>query len=162
MLPFLLSLIITGIVAGQLIARVIGRYWYFLVIGPIPQAIGAGLLYTITPHSSGVNISGYQVLVGAGIGAVLQNSFIAMQAEFNDTPRVLGQASAMISFSQVYSSLLIRSLEFWTDHDYLFVSFLEARLVSLFPRLSSLPPSEITFTNTHPTRHRTIIRFDRV
>jgi hypothetical protein len=33
-------------------ATTTGRYWYFLVLGPIPGAIGAGLLYTVSPTTA--------------------------------------------------------------------------------------------------------------
>ncbi|GAA5935601.1 hypothetical protein JCM3775_003364 [Rhodotorula graminis] len=98
-LAFCISVVISVVVAGRLVS-VTGRYWYFLVLGPIPGAIGAGLLYTITPDTANAKIIGYQILCGVGVGTAMQNSIFAMQAAFRDDMRHIGQATGMASFSQ--------------------------------------------------------------
>jgi hypothetical protein len=45
-LAFMLSVVFSVIISGRLVAA-FGRYWPFLVLGPIPGAIGAGLMYTV-------------------------------------------------------------------------------------------------------------------
>ncbi|GAA5971978.1 hypothetical protein JCM11641_002440, partial [Rhodosporidiobolus odoratus] len=75
-------------------------YWPFLVLGPIPGAIGAGLLYTVSPTTKSANIIGYQILCGLGVGTTMQNSIFAMQAEFRDNMRLVGQATSLASFAQ--------------------------------------------------------------
>lgn len=47
LLPFMLAVVLSVIIAGQLVGR-IGRYWPFLVAGPPILAIGSGLLYTVS------------------------------------------------------------------------------------------------------------------
>ncbi|GAA5851638.1 hypothetical protein JCM9279_002525 [Rhodotorula babjevae] len=98
-LAFCISVVISVVVAGRLVS-ITGRYWYFLVLGPIPGAIGAGLLYTITPATSNAKIIGYQILCGVGVGTAMQNSIFAMQAAFRNDMRLIGQATGMASFSQ--------------------------------------------------------------
>ncbi|GAA6004221.1 hypothetical protein JCM10207_002489 [Rhodosporidiobolus poonsookiae] len=98
-LAFMLAVVISVIASGRIVG-VFGRYWPFLVLGPIPGAIGAGLMYTINEHTSNANIIGYQILLGVGVGTTMQNSLFAMQAEFRDNPRLIGQATGLASFSQ--------------------------------------------------------------
>lgn len=58
-LAFMLAVVISVVVAGRIVSMT-GRYWYFLVLGPIPGAIGAGLLYTVSPTTANAKIIGYQ------------------------------------------------------------------------------------------------------
>lgn len=104
-LAFCISVVISVVVAGRLVSLT-GRYWYFLVLGPIPGAIGAGLLYTITPDTSDAKIIGYQILCGVGVGTAMQNSLFAMQAAFRTDMRLIGQATGMASFSQFLGALV--------------------------------------------------------
>ncbi|BGP49968.1 hypothetical protein JCM10450v2_005873 [Rhodotorula kratochvilovae] len=98
-LAFCLAIVLSVIISGRLVGT-FGRYWHFLVLGPIPGAIGSGLLYTVSPTTKNANIIGYQILAGIGIGVCMQQSIFAMQAEFKDDPRHIGQATGMASFSQ--------------------------------------------------------------
>lgn len=121
-LAFMLAVVISVVVAGRIVSMT-GRYWYFLVLGPIPGAIGAGLLYTVSPTTANAKIIGYQseqfnvvasfsspvltqndphqlVLVGVGVGTTMQNGLFAMQAEFRDNMRLVAQATGLASFSQ--------------------------------------------------------------
>jgi MFS family permease len=68
LLPFMLAVVLSVIIAGQLVAR-IGRYWPFLVCGPPVLAIGSGLLYTIDASTSDAKIIGFQILAGVGVGS---------------------------------------------------------------------------------------------
>ncbi|GAA5879940.1 hypothetical protein JCM3774_005685 [Rhodotorula dairenensis] len=98
-LAFMLAVVISVVAAGRIVSAT-GRYWYFLVLGPIPGAIGAGLLYTVTPTTSNAKIIGYQILAGVGVGSTMQNSLFAMQAEFRENMRLIAQATGLASFSQ--------------------------------------------------------------
>lgn len=71
LLALMLSTVVFVIISGQLVAR-IGRYWPLLIIGPILQAVGGGLLYTIAPGSSNGGLIGIQICLGIGIGLTLQ------------------------------------------------------------------------------------------
>ncbi|GAA5850295.1 hypothetical protein JCM3766R1_001160 [Sporobolomyces carnicolor] len=98
-LALMLGTVFSVIISGRLVGT-FGRYWYFLVLGPLPGAIGAGLLYTVSPSTKNANIIGYQILCGVGLGTALQQGLFAMQAEFRDVPKLVGQATGVASFSQ--------------------------------------------------------------
>ena len=85
--------------------------------------IGAGLLFTLDTNTSGAKVIGFQILAGVGTGMGFQNSLLAMQVEFRNAPRLLGQATSMASFGQflggtlglgiaepVFSSILAKNL----------------------------------------------------
>jgi len=46
-LALMLGTVFSVIISGRIVGT-FGRYWHFLVLGPIPGAIGAGLLYTVS------------------------------------------------------------------------------------------------------------------
>ncbi|KAF7352573.1 Major facilitator transporter-like protein [Mycena venus] len=105
LLPFMLGLVVTIIVVGQIVGR-IGFYWHFLVVAPVFLAIGSGLLHTLNTSSSSAKIAGFQILVGVGIGMGMQNALLAIQVEFKDTPRFLGQATSLATFAQLMGGTL--------------------------------------------------------
>ncbi|KAI5479366.1 Major facilitator transporter-like protein [Pseudohyphozyma bogoriensis] len=103
-LPFMISFVICAVLAAQIVGRQ-GRYWPWLVVGPIPFAIGSGLMFTISEESSKAKNYGYQVLIGVGIGVTAQNAQFAMQAEFKKEknasgPPLLSQAMSLNTFGQ--------------------------------------------------------------
>ncbi|KAL8277526.1 hypothetical protein RQP46_010081 [Phenoliferia psychrophenolica] len=78
------------------------------------NAVGAGLMYTINEHTAGSRVIGYQILTGIGIGSTMQNSLLAMQAEFRDDPKHLAQATGgtigLAVAETVFSSQLTKNL----------------------------------------------------
>ncbi|KAE9406660.1 transporter [Gymnopus androsaceus JB14] len=105
LLPFMLGVVLTVISSGQIVG-VFGYYWPFLVGAPIFLAVGSGLLYTLSTTTSSAQLIGFQILAGVGTGMGMQNSLLAIQAEFKDTPRILGQATSMASFGQFLGGTL--------------------------------------------------------
>ncbi|KAF7338058.1 Major facilitator transporter-like protein [Mycena venus] len=101
LLPFMLGVVLTVISSGQIVGR-FGYYWPFLVVAPCFLAVGSGLLYTLRSSSSSASIIGFQILAGIGTGMGMQNSLLAIQVEFRDSPRLLGQATSMGSFAQFF------------------------------------------------------------
>ncbi|KAM0790108.1 hypothetical protein ACM66B_005435 [Microbotryomycetes sp. NB124-2] len=99
-IAFMVSVVASVIISGQVVGRVLYRFWPFLFAGPMFLAVGAGLLYTVNETTDNAKIIGYQILAGVGVGTTMQNSLLAMQAEFKDTPRLLAQATGLGSFSQ--------------------------------------------------------------
>lgn len=93
----MLSTVITVIVAGRLVGQ-FGYYWPFLVAGPVFQAVGGALLYTVGADTSDSKLIGFQILTGVGIGCTLQNAIFAIQAEFDNTPKLVAQATGMTAF----------------------------------------------------------------
>ncbi|KAF8198798.1 transporter [Mycena galopus ATCC 62051] len=105
LLPFMLSVVLSNIISGQLVGK-FGYYWPFLVVAPCFLAVGSGLLYTLTPASTSASIIGFQILAGVGTGLGMQNSLLAIQVEFRAEPRLLGQATSMGSFAQFLGGTL--------------------------------------------------------
>ncbi|KAF8198860.1 ABC transporter [Mycena galopus ATCC 62051] len=105
LLPFMLSVVLSNIISGQLVGK-FGYYWPFLVVAPCFLAVGSGLLYTLTPASLPASIIGFQILAGVGTGLGMQNSLLAVQVEFRAEPRLLGQATSMGSFAQFLGGTL--------------------------------------------------------
>ncbi|KAE9384428.1 MFS general substrate transporter [Gymnopus androsaceus JB14] len=77
LLPFMLGVVITAVSSAQIVGR-FGYYWPFLVGSAVFLAIGMGM----------------------------QNSLLAIQVEFRDTPKLLGQATSMASFGQFLGGTL--------------------------------------------------------
>lgn len=77
-IPMLLGLVVASICSGGLVAR-FGYYLPFLYVSCIIMPIGAGLLTTLRPDSNHSAWIGYQVLLGLGIGAGMQQSNLAVQ-----------------------------------------------------------------------------------
>ena len=73
----MLGVVITVITSGQIVGR-LGRYWPFLVGGPIFLCVGAGLLYTVTEFTKSSAIIGFQILCGIGIGSTMQNRYVCI------------------------------------------------------------------------------------
>jgi MFS family permease len=105
LIPFMLSVVLTIIGAGQTVGK-IGYYWPFLVGAPVLLAVGSGLLFTISPTTTDAQLVGFQILAGVGTGMGLQNSLIAIQTEFKDTPKLIGQATSMASFGQFFGGTI--------------------------------------------------------
>ncbi|KAJ7880542.1 ABC transporter [Mycena olivaceomarginata] len=123
LLPFMSAVILTVISAGQVVGK-FGHYWPFLVIGPGFLAVGSNVMYTLNPSTSSASIIGFQIVAGVGIGNAsiiraevqlktnsetgmgVQNPILAIQAEFRDNPRLLGQATSMVSFAQFLGGTL--------------------------------------------------------
>ncbi|KAJ7716965.1 ABC transporter [Mycena maculata] len=105
MLPLLLAVVLCVIGSGQTIAR-IKYYWPFLIAGPAFLAVGSGLLYSIDTTTREPKLIGFQILIGAGIGLGMQNTLLAMQVEFKDTPKLIGQSLGMASFAQLFGGTL--------------------------------------------------------
>ncbi|KAJ7607125.1 ABC transporter [Mycena polygramma] len=104
-LPLMLAQVLTIIVAGQIVGKM-GYYWPFLACGPLFLGVGSGLLYTVTSASSSAEIAGFQILLGIGTGMGVQNTLLAIQAEFKDKPALLSQASSMGTFAQFLGGTL--------------------------------------------------------
>lgn len=92
-----------GIVGG--LVSYWGYYWPFLVSFPAFMCIGSGLLYTITAETSSAKLIGYQILLAVGVGAVMQNTLIAVQADVEDVNDV-PQSTGLVTFTREFESIL--------------------------------------------------------
>jgi EmrB/QacA subfamily drug resistance transporter len=94
-LPLIGGLLVSSTVAGQLITRT-GRWKRFLVAGGALMTLGFGLLATIDAQTSIWLLGSFMVVLGIGVGLLMQNLVLAAQ---NDVPaRELGSATSVLSF----------------------------------------------------------------
>ncbi|WP_329158509.1 MFS transporter [Streptomyces sp. NBC_01717] len=94
-LPMILGLMLSTTVAGQIISAR-GKWKGFLIAGGIIMTAGMGLLATISADSSFGLLSIYMVVLGVGVGMLMQNLVLAAQ---NDVPASeLGAATSVLSF----------------------------------------------------------------
>jgi MFS family permease len=101
--PMMAGLLLTSIVSGQLISRW-GRYKPFPIVGTAVMTAGMGLLTQLNIHSTVVSTSLYMLVVGLGLGMVMQVLVLAVQ---NAVPmNVMGVAtSGSIMFRQIGGSV---------------------------------------------------------
>ncbi|MGY2066593.1 MDR family MFS transporter [Blastococcus sp. SYSU DS0619] len=94
-LPLVGGLLVSSTVAGALITKT-GRWKGWLVGGALLMTIGFGLFSTIDAQTSPWLLGVFMVVLGAGVGALMQNLVLAAQ---NDVPaQELGAATSVVSF----------------------------------------------------------------
>ncbi|MBP2478323.1 EmrB/QacA subfamily drug resistance transporter [Crossiella equi] len=94
-LPMIVGMLVSSTLAGQYISRT-GRWKHFLVAGAVLMTAGLALLGTIDAHTSLVLIGAFMVVLGVGMGLLMQNLVLAAQ---NDVPaKDLGTATSVLSF----------------------------------------------------------------
>ena len=94
-LPMILGMMVASTIAGGLITKY-GKWKIFLVVGSVLLPIGLGLFGTIDAHTSKYLLWAFMIVLGVGIGLVMQNLVLAAQ---NDVPaRELGAATSAVSF----------------------------------------------------------------
>lgn len=98
MLAFMITLAIVSLFTG-IFAKNTGHYYPQTVFGPLFGIAGAALLYYQKVDSSlGFQI-GTQILLGLGIGTVIQQPILTVQANISDRS-LLAKATAFIVFAQ--------------------------------------------------------------
>ncbi|WP_305789486.1 MDR family MFS transporter [Symbioplanes lichenis] len=94
-LPMIFGLLVSSTVAGALITKT-GRWKIYLVAGAIVMTIGMLLLSTIGADTSVFMLSIWMLILGAGVGMLMQNLVLAAQ---NDVPAAeLGAATSTLTF----------------------------------------------------------------
>ncbi|KAL7277614.1 hypothetical protein ACG7TL_008541 [Trametes sanguinea] len=102
-LPFMISGVLTSFICGGFVSA-LGVVWPFLFGPPLLAAIGGGLLFSVDIHTSTARLIGYQILLGVGLGAGLQNTVVVAQAQYASTPDLVSQATSLITFMQLVGS----------------------------------------------------------
>lgn len=95
LIPLVLTMTLSSIVGGQIIARV-GRVRPFLILGTVAVTLGAFLLTTLSTTTSLAWFGVYMFVIGAGLGLLLPNSTLAVQTVVE--PRNLGVATSSTQF----------------------------------------------------------------
>ncbi|KAJ5792036.1 MFS toxin efflux pump [Penicillium pulvis] len=93
-LPFMLGTVVSSVVVGALVTAV-GYYTPFLIISTALATIGAGLMTLYSVDISSGKWIGYQVVVGAGLGAGLQIPMTAVQTVLKPEDIPVGTAAVM-------------------------------------------------------------------
>lgn len=94
-LPLVGGLLVSSTVAGALITKT-GRWKGYLVAGGVLMTAGFALLATIDAGTSVVLLGLYMVVLGTGVGLLMQNLVLAAQ---NDVPAAeLGTTTSAVSF----------------------------------------------------------------
>ncbi|MHB8059526.1 MAG: MFS transporter, partial [Gaiellaceae bacterium] len=103
LLPMMASLLITSIVTGQTISR-IGRYKIFPVVGMAVVTAGMIMLSRLNPSTSTLRFSLYLVVLGAGMGLVMQVLMLAVQnaVEYRDLGAATSSATFLRSMGGVF------------------------------------------------------------
>ncbi|GAB3444412.1 hypothetical protein GCM10027436_32620 [Actinophytocola sediminis] len=94
LVPMMGGIVFSGLTSGFLITRT-GRYKYFPVTGTVLAAAGTYLLSTMDASTSRTTVSWYLVLLGLGIGLVMQVMVLAVQNSV--ASRHLGAATSSVT-----------------------------------------------------------------
>jgi EmrB/QacA subfamily drug resistance transporter len=155
LLPLMAGLLLVSVVSGQLISRT-GRYRAWPVIGTALMTIGLYLLSRMTPTTGGLLESLYMVLLGMGIGGVLQVLVLVVQ---NAVPygelgvatsgatffRSIGGSFGTAIFGAIYTNVLVGNL----------LRHLAGRSLPSGIKLANLTPAQLDRLPS-PVRHAII------
>ena len=100
-MPLMVGLMVASIASGRVITRT-GRYKVFPVSGTLMMALGLYLLSTMGLGTSHLLSSAYMVLLGAGMGMIIQVMVLAVQNSVEH--RDLGTATGVETFSRSMGS----------------------------------------------------------
>ncbi|WP_329104166.1 MFS transporter [Micromonospora sp. NBC_01699] len=95
LLPLMFGMLVVSIVAGRVITKT-GRYRIFPIIGGVAMTAGMALLMMIDVHTSKTVLSLYMVVLGVGMGFLMQTSMLIAQNSVEQ--KDLGAASGAATF----------------------------------------------------------------
>ncbi|NIZ10321.1 MDR family MFS transporter [Pseudooceanicola sp. HF7] len=121
MAPMMGGMLLTSIVSGQIISAT-GRYKFFPVAGTAIMALGLLLLSTIGTETAGVRVSAYLMVLGLGLGMVMQVLILAVQNAVDyellgvatsgaTLFRSIGSSVGVAIFGAIFTSGLLARLE---------------------------------------------------
>ena len=94
-IPLIISQLLVSTLGGQLVSRT-GRWKPLMVVGGVALVAGLGLMGTIDHTTPFWQVAVYMVVMGVGIGALVQNIVLAVQNTVDVSQ--IGAASATIAF----------------------------------------------------------------
>jgi EmrB/QacA subfamily drug resistance transporter len=97
LIPLMGGLVLTSILSGRLISR-FGRYKIFPVLGTAVMTVGLALLSTLHVDTSSAQIDVYLVILGLGLGLVMQVLVLAVQNAVDFS--VLGAATSGVTLTR--------------------------------------------------------------
>ncbi|MHB8681206.1 MAG: MDR family MFS transporter [Acidimicrobiales bacterium] len=100
--PLMGGMLTMSIVSGRLVTRY-GRYKIFPLVGTVVMVIGMVLLTSLHAHTSNLRLSIDLVLLGAGMGLVMQNTVLATQNAV--ATRDMGTATSLLTFFRSFGGV---------------------------------------------------------
>jgi EmrB/QacA subfamily drug resistance transporter len=95
MIPLMMSVLVASVISGRVITR-IGRYKVFPIAGCFILAVGMYMLSRMGTDTAPVLASVYMVVIGTGIGLVVQVTVLVAQNDAH--PRHIGVTTSTVSF----------------------------------------------------------------
>ena len=117
--PLMGGMLLTSIVSGRLVSRT-GRYRIFPIAGTVAMVFGMLLMTQLQAHTSYVRLSFDLVLLGAGMGLVMQNTVLATQNAVE--VRDMGTATSALTFfrslgavfgTALFGAVFVNRVNFW-------------------------------------------------
>jgi EmrB/QacA subfamily drug resistance transporter len=96
-IPMIAGLFLSSTISGQVISRT-GRWKAFVLVGALLLTAGLGLMGTVAFDTNYWVVAPYMLLIGAGVGMMMQNLVLAVQNII--APQDLGAASSFIAFTR--------------------------------------------------------------
>jgi EmrB/QacA subfamily drug resistance transporter len=94
-IPMVVGLMVASTVVGRIISRT-GRYKNWMLLGAVLLTAGLALMGTLDEKTSLVELAAFMLVVGMGMGMVMQNLVLVVQ---NSVPfSEMGAGSALIAF----------------------------------------------------------------
>jgi EmrB/QacA subfamily drug resistance transporter len=93
--PMMVGVIGSSTIVGRLITKT-GHYKRYMLLGAVLLPLGLALMGTIHYDTSFVLVGAYMLVLGAGVGMLMQNLVLAVQNVVH--PRELGAASSNVAF----------------------------------------------------------------
>jgi len=94
-IPTVVGLLFASTIVGRIVSRT-GRYKRWMVGGAISLTVGLLLMGTLDETTSLVELAAFMVLVGAGVGFMMQNLVLVTQNTVGQ--RDMGAGSSLIAF----------------------------------------------------------------
>src|SRR3954469_14897849 len=94
-IPMVVGLFLASTIVGRIVTKT-GRYKRWMVAGAISLTAGLTLMGTMDETTSLVELAAFMVLVGAGLGSLMQNLVLATQNVV--AQRDIGAGSSLIAF----------------------------------------------------------------
>jgi len=94
-LPMIFGLLLSSMIVGNLISR-FGKWKGYMIVGSVLLTVGLYLMSTIAFDTNYVIVSLYMLILGAGVGMVMQNLVLIVQNTVQ--PEQLGAASSNVAF----------------------------------------------------------------
>ncbi len=95
LLPLMLGMMVVSIVVGRVITST-GRYRIFPIAGGVVMVAGLGLLTMVDVDTTKLQLAGFMVVLGVGMGGLMQTSMLIAQNSVEQ--RDLGAASGAATF----------------------------------------------------------------